>query len=933
MNRMTLTCWCFLLIIKTYACQNITLTFDQLSIEENKTLTLTCSLKSTQAFVILNYKKRTGVPVDQNNYILFNNVNNNCTVLPQLDDNIEVLSACFCKNALTYTCVTKPLTRHTSGDSWLCIGADGAKSDIVYTSLIVPTQSATILEDIQAKIDTQEGDLVNLTCESYFSIPAANISWFLDNKTPAVYGDDKPISSAIKTTVSENTDRTYTTKSVLIFNPHKNEDGMSLYCNASNLDSRIATSRKLLLNVRYKPDTTILINNNESYIDYYMIRNSLTIQSLQCDVRGGNPHANLTWMCYDANQTHFNTLMGATSVIIWMAGTHGDSECTCTASHILGWSAEKRVSIHVLYPPSEPTCEVGTTTVSGGPVNITIFSNVTMECTSDAYPEQSTFVWTLPKGTDVVGNELFLLNFQMDNEGIYNLYIENTMTPSKGDKIDGRRNVSFFLRVHHPPKITNLKTTLKVLEGVNFNLSCDAEPGNPNYTFFSWTSSHQPQRNTTDQLLTINNISRTDAGVYICFARNIMHPTGFPIQTGSDKKNVTIDVQYPATLPMFYSFTCTNYSFVNGGSIKVILGESLRINCSAGGNPSPTYFWSEGIKSSQLYIANVSLNHASKYLCTANNTMNDSYGSSVSSSMTSSFYLGVLNPPQIADLNTTIEVLEGENFSVICYAEPGNPNVTSYSWSSENPERNTSDKYLIIHDISRTDEGRFTCSVKNMMYPTGCPPKIGSDVESVYVDVQYKASITRFAAQELSVYHGDKLVFACEVDSDPPANITILSPTGSSLKYVHGINQFQYIKTSSCLEDIGQFTCVSVNKHNRNQPDRSHVTVDVKCAPMYPTDYNPITTMTVRPGEKVVFKIEIFSNPPPTNITWTNSSSTMRMPETTTPNRVIINTTDDISSSLIITSVEPWDYGNYSVMVENEIGSMIETFLIVEDSK
>ncbi|WAR06283.1 hypothetical protein MAR_021652 [Mya arenaria] len=113
-------------------------------------------------------------------------------------------------------------------------------------------------------------------------------------------------------------------------------------------------------------------------------------------------------------------------------------------------------------------------------------------------------------------------------------------------------------------------------------------------------------------------------------------------------------------------------------------------------------------------------------------------------------------------------------------------------------------------------------------------------------------------------------------------------------------------------------------------PDRRNVTVDVKCSPMYPNDYNHSTTIDTRPGEKAILNFSVFSNPPPIQFTWTNISNNMRIPIiSSASDRVIIDTTDGMSSSLILTSVQPWDSGNYSVRVENEIGSMIETFLIL----
>ncbi|XP_052807013.1 uncharacterized protein LOC128236166 [Mya arenaria] len=71
----------------------------------------------------------------------------------------------------------------------------------------------------------------------------------------------------------------------------------------------------------------------------------------------------------------------------------------------------------------------------------------------------------------------------------------------------------------------------------------------------------------------------------------------------------------------------------------------------------------------------------------------------------------------------------------------------------------------------------------------------------------------------------------------------------------------------------------------------------------------------------------------PKRVIWTNLSNNMQLPiNTNESDRVCITTSDDmLSSVVVIKSTEPWDFGNYSVRVENEIGSKTETLSIVSD--
>ncbi|XP_052806013.1 hemicentin-1-like isoform X2 [Mya arenaria] len=416
-----------------------------------------------------------------------------------------------------------------------------------------------------------------------------------------------------------------------------------------------------------------------------------------------------------------------------------------------------------------------------------------------------------------------------------------------------------------------------------------------------------------------------------CEVYNILYPTGAnSIKTAVDS-SLQIKVLYPPDIPVLrMNSTCMNNSTLEQAYLRLLEFDHVKVECVTEGNPEPNCQWTNHSQSCTLDILNASKEDTGTYVCLAFNTMKTTQGRIVAGRNVSSFYLDILYPPKIRDLTKRVEVLEGVTLRLICDAEPGNPNDTFFAWESKRkPERNTFDQNLKIPNISRTEEGEFTCYANNIMHPTGGQELKGSDIESVYVDVQYKAFIITFTALHTTVYQDDNLSFACDVDSDPPASITILSPTGSALKYIEGNNQLLYNKTSSCLEDVGQFTCISANKHNQMQPEKRNVTVDVQCSPRYPADYNKFTTIGTRPGEIAVHNFSVFSNPPPTNFTWTNLSNSMQISlYTASSDRVIIITTD-MSSALIITSVEPWDSGNYSVRVENEIGSMNETFRIV----
>ncbi|XP_052804951.1 hemicentin-1-like isoform X2 [Mya arenaria] len=773
---------------------------------------------------------------------------------------------------------------------------------------------------------------LRVICEAPNGIPAANISWFLVNQTDD-YGDDYILHHSIRNVIA-NTDKTYTSENTLTFNVSRENQGIEMYCNASNDENHVVSSEMIRLEVRYLPKQAVNINNQQDYGTFSMIRNSGTEQSLQCSVYGGNPFANLSWSCYNGTQTDMNTPSSAVSNVSWFAGDFNDAICTCNASHLIGWTKTQAVAINVLFTPTLIKCTVGNRTLFSGILNVTLCSNVTLTCESLGNPPPTNYTWIWPYHNITTGHLLSFNNIQRWFEGNYTLLVENVMDPSIGPTVTGYANATFDVHVlYHPdtptfrfePHVNNLTiNSLSVIRNEQIRIACISD-GNPPPSY-NWS---------TGQNVQIINYTAPNSDTNLtCEVSNTLYPTGASSKHAAVKSILEIKVLFPPETPVIViNSRCLNKQTLKQNVIQILEHDKMSVECFADGKPEPTYQWTNCSQSYKFDILNVSKEDKGTYVCNASNIMNQTYGDTVVGRNDSSFDLDILYPPKITTLNTSVEVLEGVNYSLNCEAEPGNPKNTSYYWTSTT-QPDISGQNLIIKNISRADEGIFTCSAHNIMKPTGCTAMDGSDVKNVTIDVQYKASIITFTAMNTTnttVQHGDVVTFACEVDSDPPADISILSNNGSTLKNIKGNNMFNYTKNSSCLEDIGQFSCISENKHNRNQPDIRTITLDVECSPFYRPNYFQNTTISTRPGNFVVLNFSVFSNPPPTQFTWTNISNSMQLPiHTTTSDRVIINTTaDDMSSSLIITRVEPWDFGNYSVEVENEIGSMIETFLIV----
>ena len=84
---------------------------------------------------------------------------------------------------------------------------------------------------------------------------------------------------------------------------------------------------------------------------------------------------------------------------------------------------------------------------------------------------------------------------------------------------------------------------------------------------------------------------------------------------------------------------------------------------------------------------------------------------------------------------------------ILCSYTAGNPSKTNLKWQHGNlsvGEINSA--HLIIENITKLDEGWYTCKVFNTIEPTGCVAREGVSESSFYLDVQcrlYKACIDR----------------------------------------------------------------------------------------------------------------------------------------------------------------------------------------------
>ncbi|XP_078131944.1 cell adhesion molecule 4-like isoform X3 [Sander vitreus] len=186
---------------------------------------------------------------------------------------------------------------------------------------------------------------------------------------------------------------------------------------------------------------------------------------------------------------------------------------------------------------------------------------------------------------------------------------------------------SFHMSICEPPdsvSISFVNHTGPMLEGHQYTLQCTVQDVAPVdhliVTFYrGQTALGQLQSNNTEKKpvteifsLNITPSKEDDGGRFWCEAKLKLGPDGPQLPPVVTSENITATVHYKPQLKSSHS-----------DLITVAEGNSLQLNCSAVGNPSPLYTWKSPIHSysngSVLTIDSVTSADKGQYTCSVSN--------------------------------------------------------------------------------------------------------------------------------------------------------------------------------------------------------------------------------------------------------------------------------------------------------------------------
>ncbi|KAL8190214.1 UNVERIFIED_CONTAM: hypothetical protein K2H54_043893, partial [Gekko kuhli] len=344
--------------------------------------------------------------------------------------------------------------------------------------------------------------------------------------------------------------------------------------------------------------------------------------------------------------------------------------------------------------------------------------------------------------------------------------------------------------------------------------------------------------------LYIRNVSPKDSGSYECIAANMV---------GAARRSVWLHVKKQST-----------NARITGSSPQrtdVTYGGTLRLDCSASGDPWPRILWRLPSKrmvdsvhsldsrikvfgNGTLVVHSVTDKDAGDYLCVARNKIGDDYVVLKVNVM--------MKPAKIEHKNVNNhKVMYGGDLKVDCVAT-GLPNP-EISWSlpdgsmvntlmQSDDSGSRAKRYVVFNngtlyfnEVGLREEGDYTCYAEN---------QIGKDEMKVRVKVVAEpASIRNKTFTVINVPYGDVVSVGCEAKGEPTPKVTWLSPSNRPIPLLS--DKYQVYRDGTLLiqkaqrSDSGNYTCIARNSAGE---DRKIVLIHINVQPPRINGYSSTIT-------------------------------------------------------------------------------------------
>nr|XP_044998229.1 hemicentin-1 isoform X3 [Jaculus jaculus] len=573
--------------------------------------------------------------------------------------------------------------------------------------------------------------------------------------------------------------------------PHDNGDYICVAINEAG-----TTERKYSLKVHVPP----VIKDKEQVTNVSVLVNQLA--SLSCEVEG-TPSPIIMWYKGGVQVTESNTIQVVNNgkiLKLFKAAAEDAGQYSCKAINIAGTS-QKYFSIDVLVPPTI----IGAS--SPNEVSVVLNHNTTLQCLVKGTPFPDTHWFKDGKplflGDPNIellskGQVLHLRNARRSDKGRYQCAVSNTA---------GKQARDIKLTVHVPPSIKGGNVTAEISALINSILKLECEVRGLPMPTVTWykddklaISNSQALYVDKGQFLHIPRAQVSDSATYTCRAANV---------AGSAEKSFHVEIYVP---PMIEGGLATPLNK------RVVLTQSLTLECKAAGNPPPVLTWLKDgapVKASDnvrieaggktLEILSALEVDRGQYVCVA---------TSVAGEKEIKYEVDVLVPPAIEGGDeTSYFIVMVNNLMELDCPVTGSPPPT-IMWLKDGQLIDERDGFkillnghkLVITQAQVSDTGIYQCVATNIA---------GDHRKEFEVTVHVPPTIKSSDLSEKAVVKYKPVTLQCIANGIPNPSITWLRD-GQPVNTAQGNPRIQssgrVLQLAKALsEDAGRYTCVATN--------------------------------------------------------------------------------------------------------------------------
>uniref|UniRef100_A0A3Q3CWZ3 Neural cell adhesion molecule 1b n=1 Tax=Haplochromis burtoni TaxID=8153 RepID=A0A3Q3CWZ3_HAPBU len=268
-----------------------------------------------------------------------------------------------------------------------------------------------------------------------------------------------------------------------------------------------------------------------------------------------------------------------------------------------------------------------------------------------------------------------------------------------------------------------------------------------------------------------------------------------------------------------------------------------------------------------------------------------------------------------SEVNATADVLQP---AILTCAVDGYPEPM-VTWTRNEVNLEAGEKYsfnedgseMTIMDVTKLDEGEYTCIAKN---------KAGETEKELSLKVFVKPNIT-YIINQTATEMEEQVTLTCEASGDPTPTITWM--TKEEKTELHMVRSHARVSSLTLkyvkYTDAGQYLCTA---HSVIGEDYQTAYMEVRYTPKI----NGTVAVYTWEGNPANISCEVKAHPSDVSIVWLRDG--LQLPNSNTTNIKIFRTPS--ASFLQVRTPSENDFGSYNCTASNEMGTESKEFLLIQ---